>query len=105
MKKCIRSDSKVHTSGCSFDFDLGDSYNTKYVEYSIDDIFTKMDLEVTGIDFRSVAYPEGKRYSQCGIDFQWKGYYNEAEIEEDIAQFIDDEGGNFFGIDFYSLEE
>lgn len=95
----------VHTSGCSFDFDLGDNYNPRYLEDKLAGILDAMDIELLGTDFRSVAYPGGKVYSQCGFDFKWKDYYNESEIEEDIANMIDNEGGNFFGIDFYSLED
>ena len=91
-------------SQCSFDFDLGDSYDQYYLENELTRIFDAMDLEIEGIDFRSVDYPGNKVYSQCGIDFKWSEYYNEAEIEEDIANLIEDEGGNFLGIDFSSYE-
>ena len=105
MKRYIRSAFEMHTSGCSFDFDLGTTYDAKYVEDCVTDIFADMGLEVIGIDFRSVDYPRNKKYSQCGVDFQWKGNYSSSEIEDALIDFIDDEGGNFFGIDFYSLED
>ena len=94
----------IEMSQCSFDFDLGDSYDQYYLENELTRIFDAMDLEIEGIDFRSVDYPGNKVYSQCGIDFKWSEYYNEAEIEEDIANLIEDEGGNFLGIDFSSYE-
>lgn len=104
MKRYIHA-SETHTSGCSFDFDLGDNYDGKRIEDKIYDLFADMDLDVLGVDFRAVDYPKGKVYSQCGIDFEWSDYYNQPEIEEALANMIDDEGGNFFGIDFYSLED
>ena len=94
----------IEMSQCSFDFDLGDDYDQYYLENELTRIFDAMDLEIEGIDFRSVDYPGNKVYSQCGIDFKWSEYYNEAEIEEDIANLIEDEGGNFLGIDFSSYE-
>lgn len=94
----------IEMSQCSFDFDLGDNYDQYYLENELTRIFDAMDLEIEGIDFRSVDYPGNKVYSQCGIDFKWSEYYNEAEIEEDIANLIEDEGGNFLGIDFSSYE-
>lgn len=94
----------MEMSQCSFDFDLGDSYDQYYLENELTSIFESMDLSVEGIDFRSVDYPGGRVYSQCGIDFKWVGDYDAAEIEEDIANLIEDEGGNFLGIDFNSYE-
>lgn len=108
MKKWIHCGTAegLHRSGCSFDFDLGPNYDGKFIEDAIFDIFAEGGLDVVGVDFRSVDYPKGKVYSQCGIDFEWKGDGYDAEgIEEAISEFIDDEGGNFFGIDFYSLED
>ena len=107
MKKWIHaSKDNKHLSGCSFDFDLGDAYDAKWMESVISDIFAEFDLEVLGVDFRSVDYPSGKVYSQAGVDFQWSGdTYDGAGVEEEIDEFINDEGGNFFGIDFYSLED
>lgn len=107
MKRVIKaSASATHTSGCSFDFDLGDNYSSAYVEDAISEIFDNFGMEVIGIDFRSVDYPGGKQYSQCGVDFKWSGdTYDADAVEEEIASFIDDEGGNFFGIDFYSMED
>lgn len=95
----------VRTSQCSFDFDLGDDYDDHYLDIAINNIFEAMDMEVLGTDYRAVEYPNGKLYSQCSVDFSYKDYYNEPEIEEDLAKMIEEEGGNFFGIDFYSLED
>lgn len=105
MKRWIHAKTdNVYTSGCSFDFDLGSNYDSKYIEDKIADILADMDIEMLGADFRSVDYPNGRVYSQCGFDFEWKDYYSATEIEDAIANLIDDEGGNFFGIDFYSVE-
>ena len=100
-------DDNIHHSACSFDFDLGEAYDATYLEDRITEIFAELALDVDGVDFRSVEYPEeGKVYSQCGIDFTWLGYDYDAEgIEDALINLIDDEGGNFFGIDFYSLDE
>lgn len=107
MKKWIQSSTKEpHVSACSFDFDLGDQYDSEWLEDQILDIFSMFDLEAYTVDFRSVEYPGNKMYSQAGVEFIWKGDdYNAKGIENTIAKLIDDEGGNFFGIDFYSLED
>lgn len=109
MKRWVHAatskDEGIQTSICSFDFDLGDNYSGRHLEEKLTDLFDSMDLEVIGVDFRSVDYPDGETYSQCGIDFNWKDYYNEAEIEEGIANLIDDEGGNFLGIDFEARKD
>lgn len=42
-------------------------------------------------------------YSQCRVDFRWSGSYDAKAIEDALIEFIDNEGGNFFEIDFYSL--
>lgn len=106
MKRVIRTNrDEKHLSGCSFDFDLGDNYDATFLESAMYDLFADNGLDVKGVDFRSVDYPRGRTYSQCGIDFEWKGdTYDANLIEEDIADIIEDEGGNFFGIDFYSLD-
>lgn len=102
MKRVIKA-SSVSTSQCSFDFDLGHSYNANYIE---DEICGRMDdlgYEVTGVDFHAVDYPEGKQYSQCSFDFRWWGSYDADAIENTLIDLIDDEGGNFLGIDFYGM--
>ena len=107
MKKWIyASTKKRHLSGCSFDFDLGDSYDGDYMEEVLSDIFYEFGLNVIGVDFRSVDYPGNKVYSQAGVDFEWSGdTYDAKGLENEISEFINDEGGNFFGIDFYSVED
>lgn len=99
------TDIDTHLSGCSFDFDLGDSYDAKYFDDEIGSIFENLGLRYEGCDFRSVRYPGNKIYSQCGVDFRWSGSYDAKAIEDALIEFIDNEGGNFLGIDFYSLED
>ena len=91
-------------SQCQFDFDLGDDYDSDYVENAIVDIFSDLGYDVDGVDFHSVDYPRGKQYSQASVDFIWKEDYDADAIEDALTNFIDDEGGNFLGIDFYELE-
>ncbi len=107
IKKWIyASKNSKNLSGCSFDFDLGDAYDSRYLEGAISDIFYEFGLNVLGVDFRSVKYPRGKVYSQAGIDFEWScDTYDSRGIEAELNDFINDEGGNFFGIDFYSLQD
>ena len=114
MKKWIHAatDRGQKVSGCSFDFDLGDDYDPSYIESAICDILSELGAnDCFGIDFRSVEYPRNKVYSQCGFDYVAPGAPDdydgralfEAALESKIQEFIEDEGGNFFGIDFYSL--
>lgn len=106
MKKYVKSseNNQFKLSQCSFDFDLGRNYDQDWLEDEICNIlWDYFDCDVTGVDFRSVDYPGGKKYSQCSFDFQWQDSYDADGIEEALINLIDDAGGNFFGIDFYSL--
>lgn len=115
MKRFVHANTSTekHLSGCSFDFDLGTNYNPNYLERAIEDALSDLPIEILGFDFRSVEYPGDKIYSQCGFDFEWHGAGSDytsakiltSEIEEALEDLIDDEGGNFFGIDVYSLED
>lgn len=98
------TDIDTHLSACSFDFDLGNVYDGIYLDRKICDIFDAMGLYCKGVDFRAVKYPKDKLYSQCQVDFEWSGSYDDKAIEDALEALIDDEGGNFFGIDFYSLD-
>ena len=98
------TDTDTHLSGCSFDFDLGNVYDGIYLDRKICDMFDAMGLYCKGVDFRAVKYPEDKLYSQCQVDFEWSGSYDDKAIEDALETLIDDEGGNFLGIDFYSLD-
>ena len=114
MKRWIHAaTAEKHLSGCSFDFDLG-PYDQGYLESAIEDALEFTGIEILGFDFRGVEYPGGKIYSQCGFDFEWTGDayngYADAKrdadsIEKALIDLIDDMGGNFLGIDFYSLED
>lgn len=104
MKRYIRTNSEINLSQCGFDFDLGDNYDQNYLETAISNIFDDFGCTVDAIDFRSVDYPRKKVYSQCGIDFSWKGeQYDSQGIEDALIELIEDEGGNFFGIEFWSF--
>jgi len=104
VRSCSITATDKHESQCSFDFDLGDSYNSKWIEDTIYDLLADIGIDVTAVDFRSVEYPGHKEYSQCGFDFEWSQDYDEREIERIISDLIEGEGGNFLGIDFNSIE-
>ena len=90
-------------SGCSFDFNLPD-YDSRDLEDSISDVFVTLGFEPLGVDFRSVDYPDGKVFSQAGIDFRWTGdTYNALEIEKALDKLITSKGGELLGIDFYAV--
>lgn len=115
MKRWIHAttDNRL-VAGCSFDFDLGDDYDPSYIETAIGDILSELGAtDYLGIDFRSVEYPGGKVYSQCGFDYVWSGAADDYEgaamfqaaLERKIQEFIEDEGGNFLGLECYSIED
>lgn len=108
VERCDRinasEDADVEKSTCSFDFDAGDdTYSYDQMKSDLEDIFREQGLEVIGIDFRSVDYPDGVK-SQGGIDFEWKGDYDSYAIQDAIDSYITDLGFDFLGIDFYSLD-
>lgn len=112
MKRWIHASTDKHVSGCSFDFDLGSNYDPSYIESSIGDILFDLGVnDYLSIDFRSVDYPGGKVYSQCGFDYIWPGADDDYDgfsrfqvaLEQKLQELIENEGGNFFGIDFYTV--
>ena len=102
----VEANSK-NLSQCSFDFDLGPDYDQDYIDNELTDIFEDLGAEVTGTDYHSVDYTlEGdpRLYSQCTVDYVWHEPIDGDALEYAISELINDQGGNFFGLDVYSLQ-
>lgn len=99
-----RGNQFLNKDRCVFDYDIGAGYDARWFETEISYIFSDLGYEVTDVNVTSVSYPRGKVYSQAAVDFLWSVDYDEQAIEDALIDFTDNEGGNFFGIEFQSLD-
>lgn len=96
-------------SGFSFDFVWDVDYNAQDIQAAIFKVFEdEFNLEVKGIDFRSVDYEDIKEYagmnvSQCGVDFVHYGDYPADDITTVLDEELTSLGYELIGFDFYSL--
>lgn len=104
---------EVNQSIFSFDFVWRSTYDETDIRSAVEDVFDRFGCEVTGLDFYSVdysSYPEyaDKNVSQCGVDFEWSGDYDDrgivSALEEEMLSLGYEVIGSNFETSFYGLE-
>lgn len=109
IKRPVIASVSNNTSQLFFDFIYGDEYSQEQIESVIYSVLEgTFNLDVLGIDFRSVNYEgikefAGQNISQCGVDFAWSGDYDGDAIVEALSEELDALRYELIGSDFNSL--